>query len=295
MSKLRGLPSEMKMRHDFHFVEELSTPRSPEAIGRMIDLDLLDVNPHQPRKSMGDLTDLVSSIKEKGILEPVLVRQVEGRYQIIAGERRFHAGKAAGLRQIPCVEMEVDERGVLEISLIENLQRRDLTPFEEGDAIEYLCERFGYTHERVAQKLGKSRTSITELLSIARLPEEIREQCRRADISSKSLLIEIARQNTVGEMQGLVDLIAREGLSREEARRIKDTVPPGSSAAETPPPEQDRDGASALRPVTFRFASPERHFSIKLKFDRPEVRKDEVISALQDLIQQIQRSDEIPG
>src|SRR5262245_39098389 len=149
----------MRMRHDFHYVEELSTPRALEPIGRMIDLVDLDVNPHQPRKAIGDLADLISSIKEKGLLEPVLVREVGGRYQIIAGERRYHASKAAGLSQIPCIEMEVDDRGVLEISLIENLQRRDLTAFEEADAILYLCERFDYTHERIAQKLSKSRSS----------------------------------------------------------------------------------------------------------------------------------------
>ncbi|MFQ5702196.1 MAG: ParB/RepB/Spo0J family partition protein, partial [Acidobacteriota bacterium] len=117
MSKLRGLPSKMKMRHDFHFVEELSVPHDPAPIGKMINIDLLDVNPHQPRKSLGEIGDLVSSIKEKGLLEPILVREINGRYQIIAGERRYHASKAAGLRQVPCITMDVDERGVLEISL----------------------------------------------------------------------------------------------------------------------------------------------------------------------------------
>src|SRR5262249_55514630 len=89
VSKLRGLPSEIRMRHDVHFVEELSAPRATEPVGRMVDLNLIDVNPHQPRKSMGDLADLICSIKEKGVLEPVLVREVNGRYQIIAGERRY--------------------------------------------------------------------------------------------------------------------------------------------------------------------------------------------------------------
>ncbi len=291
MSKPRGLPSEIKMRHDFHFVEELSTPRGSESVGRMIELDLIDVNPHQPRKTLGDLSDLVSSIKEKGLLEPVLVREVNGRYQIIAGERRYHASKAAGLTQIPCIEMEVDERGVLEISLIENLQRRDLTPFEEGDAILYLCERFAYTHERVAQKLSKSRTSITELLSIASIPEDVREVCRRADISSKSLLLEIARQNTVDEMRSLAERIAREGLSRDEARRIKNLP----SADPAVPAEPATDPAQPpSRPFTFRFHSPDQKFSVNLRFDRPEVRKSEVIAALNDLIAQIQTSSDLP-
>lgn len=293
MSKLRGLPGEMKMRHDFHFVEELAQPRDSRAVGRMIDLELIDVNPHQPRKTLGDLTDLVSSIKEKGLLEPVLVRAVEGRFQIIAGERRYHASLAAGLAQVPCIVMEVDERGVLEISLIENLQRKDLTPFEEADAILYLCERFGYTHEKAAQKLGKSRSSITELLSIANLPEDVREDCRRADISSKSLLVEIARQNSIEDMKSLVALIARDGLSRDDARRMKGApILDNEAAGGSPAPAE---APSPERPFVFRFTSREQKFSVNLRFDRPQVRKDEVLAALRDLIAQIERSDDLPA
>ena len=295
MSRLRGLPNQIKMRHDFHFVEELSVPRSPQPIGRMITLDLLDVNPHQPRKTIGDLADLVSSIKEKGILEPVLVREVDGRFQIIAGERRYHASKAAGLTQIPCIEMEVDDTGVLEISLIENLQRRDLTPFEEADAILYLCERFNYTHENVAHKLGKSRSSITELLSIASIDEEVREECRRADISSKSLLVEIARQHSVEAMHEFVALIARDGLSRDEARKMKSA--PVSDPVDTPHTEAPKGDPHrpAARPFTLRFRSHDQGFSVNLRFARSEVRKNDVISALHDLIRQIETSDEIPS
>lgn len=290
MSKLRGLPTEHTMRHDYHFVEELAAPREPRAIGRMIDLERLDVNPHQPRKSLGDLNDLISSIKEKGVLEPVLVRDMGGRYQIIAGERRYHASKAAGLTQIPCVEMEVDERGVLEISLIENLQRRDLTAFEEADGIQYLCERFDYTHEKVANKLSKSRSSITELLSIAGIPEEVREACRRADISSKSLLVEIARQNSTEDMQTLVALIDRDGLSRDDARRMKGTA---IEPVDATPAHGGEEPAPPQRPFVFRFHSREQRFSVNLRFDRPEVAKEEIVSALRDLIKQIESSDRL--
>ena len=290
MSKLRGLPNKMRMRHDFHFVEELADPRTPESVGRMIDLDLLDPNPHQPRRTLGDISDLVSSIKEKGLLLPVLVREVDGRFQIIAGERRYHASRQAELRQIPCIEMEVDERGVLEISLIENLQRRDLTPFEEAEAILYLCERFDYTHERVAKKLGKSRTSITELLGIASIPHEIRELCRQADISTKSLLVELSRQHTIEAMRGFIEKVSTRKLSRDEARRLKHE-PMAPSQAATPPVAQG--GEAPVRPFTFRFNSRERQFSVRLKFDRSEVKKHEVISALQDLIRQIETSESL--
>lgn len=285
MSKLRGLPNQMKMRHDSHFVDELSIPRTPEPVGRMIDLEKIDVNPHQPRKALGDLTDLVNSIKEKGLLEPILVREIEGRFQIIAGERRYHASKAAGLRQVPCIEMEVDERGVLEISLIENLQRRDLTAFEEADGIRSLCERFDYTHEKVATKLGKSRTSVTELLSIGTIPEEIREECRHADISSKSLLVEVARQLSIEDMKSFIKEVSSAKLSREEARRFK----------QAPIPTEEGKAEPASRPYTFRFRSQDRRFSVNLKFEREEVDKKQVISALQDLIREIETSETLPA
>src|SRR5215210_5961515 len=183
------------MRHDAHYVEELAQHR-PTPVGRMIALDKLDPNPDQPRVEIGDLEDLTASIREKGVLEPLLVKPSHGtgRWMIIAGERRWRASRAAGLREVPCIEMDVDDRAVAEIALIENLQRKDLTAWEESDGLAALCEKFGYTHEEVARKVGKSRTSVTESLSIATLPESIREQCRRADITSKSTLLQIVRQ-----------------------------------------------------------------------------------------------------
>src|SRR5215211_9280014 len=166
------------MRHDAHYVEELSG-QSPVTIGRMISIEQLDPNPEQPRVEIGDLTELTSSIKEKGVLEPLLVKpsRLSGRWMIIAGERRWRAAREAGLRDVPCIEMDVDDRAVAEIALIENLQRKDLTAWEEADGLWALCERFGYTHEDVAKKVGKSRSSVTEALSITTLPEVIREKC----------------------------------------------------------------------------------------------------------------------
>src|SRR5215210_3767123 len=162
------------MRHDAHYVEELSS-QSPTAIGRLIPVESLDPNPEQPRVEIGDLTELTSSVKEKGVLEPLLVKlsAQKGRWMIIAGERRWRAARAAELKEVPCIELDVDEAGVAEIALIENMQRKDLTAWEEADGLAALCEKFGYTHEEVARKVGKSRSTITESLSIASLPESI--------------------------------------------------------------------------------------------------------------------------
>src|SRR6266567_4757498 len=183
------------MRHDAHYVEELSQ-HGPTQIGRMIAVDKLDPNPEQPRVEFGDLSELTASIAEKGVLEPLLVKpmRLTGRWMIIAGERRWRASREAGLREVPCIEMEVDDRGVAEIALIENMQRKDLTIWEEADGLLALCERFGYTHEEVARKVGKSRSTVTEAVSIASIPEDVREMCRNADVSAKSMLLQIVRQ-----------------------------------------------------------------------------------------------------
>lgn len=274
MSKFRGLPQDKRMRHDSHFVEEITSNRA-ESIGRLIDIDRIEPNPHQPRKNFGDLSEMVASIKEKGVLEPILVRALEGgRFEIIAGERRYQASKLAGLRHVPCIEVDVDNRGMLEISLIENLQRKDLTPFEEASAIQRLCDQFRYTHEEIARKLGKSRTVITEALSLNRMPEAVQERCRQADIESKSMLLQIVRQDSEDAMHKLVDKITGEGITREQARRFNKAEP-----------SDDR------RPkrYVFRYAAEDEAFQFSLSFPRPDVQKAELVSALQAVLERLIR------
>ena len=273
MSTKRGLPSTIKMRHDRHYVEELAL-RSGAPIGRMIAIDRLEPNPNQPRIEIGDLTDLVASISEKGVLEPLLVRpsEVGGRFMIISGERRYRAAREAGLRELPCIEMDVDDRAVAEIALIENLQRKDLTAFEEADGLVVLVERFGYTHEEVSKKIGKSRSSVTEALAIAALPLDIRELCRRADITSKSLLLQVVRQPNKEAMESFVRRIAEQGLTRDEARKVR----------------SNKQGRS--QPFIFRHQSPGREFTFEVKFRRSQVEKGELIQVLESVLEMVRRS-----
>ena len=170
-----GLPAVVKMRHDAHYVEEIIS-RSGAAIGRMIPIEQITPNADQPRKDRGDLRGLTESVRDKGVLEPLLVRHLPetGRYMIISGERRFHAARAAGLRELPCIEKDVNDAETLEIALIENLQRKDLTPFEEADGLQALAERFGLNHEEIAQRLAKGRSSVTEVLSLRAIPDEVK-------------------------------------------------------------------------------------------------------------------------
>jgi len=267
------------MRHDSHFVEEITAQRSP-SIGRLIEIDRIEPNPHQPRKHFGDLSDMVSSVKEKGILEPILVRAQGDAFQIIAGERRYQAARLAGLQMLPCIEVDVDSRGMLEISLIENLQRKDLSPFEEAAAIQRLCDQFRYTHDEIARKLGKSRPVITEALSLNRMPEEIQERCRQADITSKSMLLEIVRQSSVEDMHRLLDSIAEEGITREEARRFKHAG--------------DASRARRSRRYTYTYKPDDQDFQFRLTFARPEVDRAELIAALKQVLDRLLAGDGDP-
>lgn len=275
MSKQTGLPQTKRMRHDSHFVDELTAPQRTETIGKIIDIDRVKPNPNQPRKSFGDLSEMVASVKEKGILEPILVRTHEEGYEIIAGERRYQASKLAGLQRIPCIEVDVDHRGMLEISLIENLQRKDLTPFEEAAAIQRLCEQFRYTHEDVARKLGKSRTVVTEMLSLNRMPEDVQERCRQADITSKSMLLQIVRQPSEEAMHRLIDRIADEGLTREDARRVN-----------RDPARPKRRGKN----FTYRYRPDNSRFRFTMTFpEQPDVEPDDLILALREVLDNLVR------
>ena len=268
----RGLPTGLSMRHDAHYVEELTQSNTTTHVGRLIPIDKLDPNPDQPRHEIGDLTELTASISEKGVLEPLLVKPMMGRWMIIAGERRWRAAAAAGLTELPCIEMDVDESAVAEIALIENMQRKDLTPWEEADGLRALCERFGYTHEDVARKVGKSRSTVTEALSIASIPKEIRDICRSSEITSKSLLLQIVRQPDDESMRAMAEQIASEGLTREGARKARRAY-------------VDPTGAS--EPYIYRYEAPGREFKVEVKFKKANISAEELFDALNAAAQNI--------
>lgn len=261
----RGLPAGLSMRHDAHYVDEL-TQSTTTHVGRMIPIDKLDANPDQPRTEIGDLTELTASIREKGVLEPLLVKPtLMGRWMIIAGERRWRSATAAGLKEVPCIEMDVDDSAVAEIALIENMQRKDLTPWEEADGLRALCERFGYTHEDVARKVGKSRSTVTEALSIASIPKSIREICRDSEITSKSLLLQIVRQPDDDSMRAMAEQIAAEGLTRDGARKARRAF---------------IDPTGASEPFVYRYEAPGREFRVEVKFKKANISAEELFEAL---------------
>lgn len=274
MSK-RGLPTGLQMRHDSHYVEELSQHR-PVQVGRMISVDKIDPNPEQPRVEFGDLSELTASIAEKGVLEPLLVKpnRMAGRWMIIAGERRWRAAQEAGLREVPCIEMEVSEGTVAEIALIENMQRKDLTVWEEADGLLSLCERFGYTHEEVARKVGKSRSTVTEALSIAGIPGDVREVCKQADISAKSLLLQIVRQPDDDSMRRLANEIASRGLNRDDAREARRQ-------------EMGPRVTSQAKPFVFRYSLPDGTCNLEMRFREANVQPEDIAATLRSVANEI--------
>lgn len=278
MSKA-GLPAGLKMRHDAHYVEQIA--KTSRTVGRMLPIDKVYPNPEQPRTEFGDLGELTASIREKGVLEPLLVRPNEdGTFMIIAGERRWRASKDAGLTEIPCIEMQLDEQGVVEIALIENLQRKDLNIWEEADGLAALAEKFGYTQEQIATKISKSRTTVTELVTIAGLPEDVRHRCREAGISSKSTLLEIARQFDDAAMHEFLDgLIA--GKIKPKSKKAKaesETAAAGVKRSEVPDTLQNE--------LQFRSASGKYEVVIRFREKGPASRV-EILKLLKEAFESV--------
>ncbi len=284
-ARKRGLPVRVKMRHDTHFVEEL-TARHEAPVGRMIPLSAIEPDPGQPRSTMGDLGDLVLSIREKGVLEPILVRPRPGGpedgpsgvlYRIISGERRYRAAQEAGLYEVPAIEMEVSDQEALEIALIENLQRKDLTPFEEAEGYRLLGEAHGYTHEEIGEAVGKARTVVTESLSLLQMPPRARDTVQALGLTSKSLLLEVLKAGSEGEMIELLEEVARRGLNRDDLRqRLRR--------------ERGSKKSGRRKPYVFRFKAPDRTYSLSLSFRQSEVDQDDLIRALEQILADLRKS-----
>ena len=286
-AKKRGLPSRVRMRHSSHFVEELAARSDWEPVGKRVPLSTVIPDPKQPRSTMGDLEELAGSIKDKGVLEPILVRPVPKRedlprdskaqFLIISGERRYRASMQAGLEEIPVIEMEVTEEEALEIALIENLQRKDLTPFEEGEGYKALADRFDYTHENIAKAVGKSRTVITESLALLAIPVRVREAAQALGIRTKSILLEILKAESEEEMIRLLEQVSRHGLNRDELRRQTRS-------------DKTKDGKPRRKPFVFNFKPDDKSFSLSLKFRHSSVSQGELIETLEGILEDLRKN-----
>jgi ParB family chromosome partitioning protein len=291
------------MRHGAHFVDELSR-RNESPVGKLLPLSSVQPNAEQPRTDPGDLSDLIASIREKGVLEPILVRSIElashgeaggaddepssgagasggtKAFQIIAGERRYRAALAAGLFEIPAIELDVTPDEALEITLIENLQRKDLNAFEEAEGYRALAQIHGYTQEQIAKATGRSRSLVAESLSLLSIPRELREKALSLGIGSKSALLEIAKLGDAKAMAALIDKAAQQRLSRDDLRKESKSGARGSRAKQR------------AKPYSFRFRSPDRSFALQLNFRQSTVDRDDLIRALEQILAEIRNASD---
>ena len=181
----------------------------------LVPLSLIDANPAQPRTTLRPeaLEQLARSIQESGVVQPILVRPVaNGRFQIIAGERRFRAALKLGLSTIPAVVRTVADDRVLEFALVENIQREELTPIEEAQALRRLQDELGLTQEALASKVGKDRATVANTIRLLRLPAEVREELQRGTLSAGQAraLLAVEDQSVLRELAALA---IKQGLS----------------------------------------------------------------------------------
>lgn len=270
--KKTGLPNSFGMRHDNHFVE-LITSRATGPQIRMISVDKIDPSPQQARTELGNMQELMASIKSKGILEPILVRRRGERYEIIAGERRYIAAKRIALTDIPCIEMDVKDNEAMELALIENLQRKDLDVFEEADGLRSLIDLYGYSHNDLSEKLCKARSTITEIVNINKIPKKIREMCKEFEIHSRSTLIEIAKLKNEQDMERLITEIIERGLKREDTRELSKKI---------------KGKIKKIKRFIYNY-SPKQddYFNLRIEFKKETVSKEEIIKILEDVINKL--------
>jgi ParB family chromosome partitioning protein len=216
----------------------------PSAAERLVPIERIAPNPEQPRKRFvdDDLEELTASIKEKGVIQPLIVREVsEGNFQIVAGERRWRAAQKAQLHELPVVVREFTDVEVLEVAIIENIQRADLNPIEEAAGYRQLMDRFGHTQEKMAEALGKSRSHIANLLRLLNLPEAVLEMVRGGELSAGHARALIPADDP----EKLARQIVKDGLSVREAEALVKKERP-SAVMERPKPakagtEKDAD------------------------------------------------------
>jgi ParB family transcriptional regulator, chromosome partitioning protein len=220
-----------------------------------IDVDLISPNEHQPRHQFEDarLDDLARSIKANGVIQPIVVRKVDGGYRIIAGERRWRAAQRAGLTRVPVVIKEIPtgkDARLLEIALIENLQREDLNPIDEAAAYEKLTNEFHMTQEEIAAAVGKDRSSVANHLRLLKLPHEVRAEVANGRLSMGHARALLAIADEVGQRQVAREVIAQSLSVRETevmAKRLGSPAPAAAKAAPAPPDVHTRAAEEKLR------------------------------------------------
>jgi ParB family chromosome partitioning protein len=201
----------------------LPTGAAPSSQAGLLHLpvDSIAPNPDQPRRHFAgeSLAELAASIRMHGLLQPLVVRRAPGGYQLIAGERRLRAARMAGLEEVPAIVRESDERGRMELALVENLQREDLPPLDEAEAYRTLMEEYDLTQEEVASRVGKSRSAVANTLRLLGLPEEVKERLRMGELTAGHARAVLSASGADAQVT-LAREIAERGLPKSEVERL---------------------------------------------------------------------------
>lgn len=209
-----------------------------------ISIDEISPNPWQPRRDFDEesLNALASSIRENGLIQPVVVRKKkDGTYELAAGERRWRAAKMAGLTVIPAISKEYDDRSMAEMALVENLQRKDLNPVDEGMAYRKLMDEYGLTQENISQKVGKSRPYVANMVRLLDLPEEVKDFLSKGQLTAGQARPLLGLESDAEKVQ-LARRIVKEGLS---ARKVEDIIREGKE----PKKKEDPPAAAFMKAV----------------------------------------------
>lgn len=214
--------------------------------GRVMDISIDEISPNswQPRRDFDEesLNALASSIRENGLIQPVVVRKKkDGTYELAAGERRWRAAKMAGLTVIPAISKEYDDRSMAEMALVENLQRKDLNPVDEGMAYRKLMDEYGLTQENISKKVGKSRPYVANMVRLLDLPEEVKDFLSKGQLTAGQARPLLGLESDAEKVQ-LARRIVKEGLS---ARKVEDIIREGKE----PKKKEDPPAAAFMKAV----------------------------------------------
>ena len=209
-------------------------PASPEVQAGAIEIpvDQISPNPHQPRQTIDQekLQELANSIIEHGLIQPLVVTQVGTAYQLIAGERRWRASRLAGLKTVPVIIKESSPQQMLELAIVENIQRADLNPLEEAEAYDQLMKEFGLTQEAVAERVGKSRTAVANTVRLLNLPEEAKETLARGQISEGHARAMLSLKKEQSQLN-LMATVLNKGLNVRQTEALVRQILTGDQAA----------------------------------------------------------------
>lgn len=226
---------------DVNLVEPPADSAEPKRPTQVLPVERVQPNPNQPRREFSPeaLEQLAQSIRQKGIVQPLIVRAIgrDGQFEIVAGERRWRAAQLAGLHEVPIVVREFTDVEVLEIAIIENIQREDLNPIEEAQAYRQLIERFGHTQEKLAEALSRSRSHVTNVLRLLTLPDSVQDLVRKGDLTSGHARALITAANPAV----LASQVVRRGLSVRETEKLAKVAETAKTPRASRKPEKDAD------------------------------------------------------